>query len=69
LSIDLENFRFESKDKEAQRSELINVLQGNLVLSQTHPTPYFELNRLLMESIISDTETVLCDMPEILNRW
>lgn len=22
-----------------------------------------------MESIISDTETVLCDMPEILNRW
>jgi hypothetical protein len=37
--------------------------------SEKHPAYFYELNRLLVESIISDTETVLCDMPEILNRW
>lgn len=47
----------------------MNAIESGILTSKSHPTIFYELDRLLLESIISNKEVVLCDMPEALMRW
>jgi hypothetical protein len=48
---------------------LLESFEKGVLNSNLHPAMFSEMNRLLMESVISNKETVLCDMPEVLSRW
>ena len=45
-----------------------SALENGKLFSETHPSIFFELNRIIIESLISGTPTVLCDKSEILTR-
>ena len=38
------------------------------IISKDYPSFFFELARIMNESILTQKETVLCDMPELLLR-
>ncbi len=47
---------------------MIEALEKGLLASKLHPSIFYELNRIQIEAVMTNNLTVLCDMPEILNR-
>lgn len=66
--LELEQFTFDSPDFEKERNELLEICSNNILSSSNYPSIFYELNRILIESIINNQDTLLCDMPELLLR-
>lgn len=46
----------------------MDALEKGLLASKLNPSVFYELNRIQIEALATNNLTVLCDMPEVLNR-
>jgi hypothetical protein len=47
---------------------ILEAFETGRVTSNTHTTIFPELQRIVIESVLAQRETILCDMPELLLR-
>jgi len=65
---EIQGFEINDPKYAKEKDELFEALEKGLVSSKMHPSLYYELNRIQIESLATNNMTVMCDMPEILMR-
>jgi hypothetical protein len=57
-----------SPDYQKEREIIFDAIENGKVISSNHPSIFPELQRILAESLMSQKDILLCDMPELLLR-
>jgi hypothetical protein len=66
--VEIEEFEYEEEKFDKEREQILSFFEKGMTISSKHPSIFYELNRVLVESVVNNKETVLCDMPELLMR-